>query len=151
MLTRGNAIDAICASAAMPGVFPPVVIDQHVLVDGGVANNAPVSHAVAVGATTNWVLPCGYACALQEAPRSAGGIALQAIGLLIHQRLTVDIARYRLTHDLRVLPTLCPLSIMPTDFSQSERLMHDAYAATSAWLTAGTPDMTDRFAFPHHH
>ncbi len=151
VLTRGNAVDAICASAAIPGVFPPVIIDGYVLVDGGIANNAPVSHAVALGATTIWVLPCGYACALPVAPRSAGGIALQAIGLLIHQRLTVDIERYRLTHDLQVLPTLCPLSIMPTDFGQSERLMGEAYDATSAWLADGTPDITDRFAFPHRH
>lgn len=37
--------------------------------DGGVVNNTPLSHAVALGADLVWVLPTGYPCALPEAPR----------------------------------------------------------------------------------
>lgn len=82
LLSSGNAVDAICASAAIPGVFPPVTIDGRVLVDGGVANNAPISHAIDLGADVVWVLPCGYACALPEAPKRVAGIAMQAISIL---------------------------------------------------------------------
>ena len=151
LLSNGNAIDAVCASAAIPGIFPPVAIDGRVLVDGGIANNAPISHAIDLGADTVWVLPCGFACELPDAPRSVAGIALQAISVLVHQRLTVDIRRYHGTHDVRVLPTLCPLNVLPTDFHQSERLMHDAHDTTSAWLAQGTPDLTSMQGFPHRH
>ncbi|HEY5971113.1 MAG TPA: patatin-like phospholipase family protein, partial [Pseudoxanthomonas sp.] len=43
ILSSGPAVDAVLASTAIPGVFPPVKIGSHTLVDGGVANNAPIS------------------------------------------------------------------------------------------------------------
>jgi NTE family protein len=151
LLSTGSVIDAVCASAAIPGIFPPVVIDGHVLVDGGIANNTPISHAVEMGAETIWVLSCGYACALPAAPKGAAAIALQAVSLMIHQRLAMDVDRYRSIHDLRVLPTLCPLNVSPTDFTQSVRLMSDAFTASKQWLEAGMPDQSSMFGRPHHH
>ncbi len=38
----GSLVDAICASAAMPGVFPPVVVEQELAVDGAILDNLPV-------------------------------------------------------------------------------------------------------------
>ncbi len=40
--TRGNIKQAILASMAIPGVFPPIVSGNDLLVDGGVMNNMPV-------------------------------------------------------------------------------------------------------------
>ena len=37
--------------------------------DGGVVNNTPISNAIDAGATRIYVLPTGYACDLQHAPR----------------------------------------------------------------------------------
>lgn len=39
---RGVIADAVLASVAMPGLFPPVFEEGDVLVDGGLANNLPV-------------------------------------------------------------------------------------------------------------
>jgi len=41
VISRGELLPAIKASMAIPGVFAPVVIDEAVLVDGGVVNNLP--------------------------------------------------------------------------------------------------------------
>jgi NTE family protein len=41
-LTRGRIATAVQASAAIPGVFPPVVLDGMLLVDGFVTKNIPV-------------------------------------------------------------------------------------------------------------
>ncbi|MGC4441949.1 patatin-like phospholipase family protein, partial [Streptococcus suis] len=49
VLSAGPLVDAVLASAAIPGVFPPVRIGGLDLVDGGVANNTPISAAVALG------------------------------------------------------------------------------------------------------
>jgi len=38
----GSLVDAIRASAAMPGIFPPVVVDQELAVDGAILDNLPV-------------------------------------------------------------------------------------------------------------
>ncbi len=39
---RGNMFTAIRASGSLPGIVPPVVLDNSLLVDGGVFNNFPV-------------------------------------------------------------------------------------------------------------
>lgn len=57
LLSGGDPIDAIAASAAVPAVLPPVRIDGRDLMDGGVVNNTPLSHAVALGATEIWCYP----------------------------------------------------------------------------------------------
>jgi len=48
--------DAILASAALPGVFPPVFIDGVPYVDGGVTLNTPLKPAIDDGATTVHVI-----------------------------------------------------------------------------------------------
>ncbi len=41
-LTRGPLVQAVLASSALPGVFPPVPWGDHTLIDGGVLDNVPV-------------------------------------------------------------------------------------------------------------
>lgn len=134
LLSRGDAIDAVCASAAIPGIFPTVRMDDKTLVDGGVVNNCPISHALHLGATSVWVLPCGYACALERPPRGALGTALQAVSLLVQQRLRIDAERYAGACELRIAPVLCPITVPPTDFSTAARLIAESETLTAAWL-----------------
>ncbi len=49
-MRKGNLIDAITASFALPGVFPPVRRNGRMLVDGALVNPVPVSAAQAMGA-----------------------------------------------------------------------------------------------------
>jgi NTE family protein len=49
-LTRGRLADALRASYALPGIFPPVKIGGRWLVDGALVNPVPVSAARALGA-----------------------------------------------------------------------------------------------------
>jgi NTE family protein len=133
-LSTGGALDAVLASAAIPGVFAPVVIDGVAYMDGGVVNNTPVSHAVALGADVVWVLCAGYACALTEPPRGALAIGLHALTLLVHQQLVIDVGRFEREVELHVLPPLCPLDVSPADFSQSTDLIERSYRAAAEWL-----------------
>lgn len=48
---EGRGIQAIMASTAIPGVFPPVRIDRDVYVDGGVVQNTPLNAAIQFGGT----------------------------------------------------------------------------------------------------
>ncbi len=50
--TRGNLKQALLASMAIPGVFPPVVRNRDLLVDGGVFNNMPVDVMARTGVQT---------------------------------------------------------------------------------------------------
>lgn len=94
LLSAGQAEDSILASAAIPGVLPPVSLDGRAYMDGGVVNNSPISHAVELGADAVWVFATGYSCALPEPPRSALGMALHATTLIVQQRLLLDLVRY---------------------------------------------------------
>ncbi|SEN79017.1 NTE family protein [Methylobacterium sp. UNC300MFChir4.1] len=49
-LTEGPAVDAVRASYAIPGLFPPVAHDGRVLMDGTLVNPVPVGLARALGA-----------------------------------------------------------------------------------------------------
>jgi NTE family protein len=80
-LSNSPVLDAVLAGAAIPGVPEPVSWDGRALMDGGVANNAPISHAVELGAERIYVLPTGHACSLDEPPRGALAMALHAISL----------------------------------------------------------------------
>ena len=75
VLSSGPAATALLASAAVPAVFPPVLLDGRFLLDGGVSNNTPISIAVELGATRVIVLPTGISCSLQ-APRAAAAATM---------------------------------------------------------------------------
>jgi len=50
LLSNGPVIDALLAAVAIPGILPAVRWGKRRLVDGGVVNNTPISHAVELGA-----------------------------------------------------------------------------------------------------
>ena len=122
-LSGGKALEAVLASAAIPGVFPPVEWGHRRLIDGGVSNNAPISHALELGAERVYVLPTGTACDLEEPPRGALGMLLHSMSLLVMGRLQVEVELLRDRAVLIVLPPPCPLSVSPIDFSRSEELI----------------------------
>jgi len=125
LLTTGPALDAILASAAIPGVFPPVPWGSRVLVDGGIVNNTPISHAVALGADRIIVLPALGAAPLRSAPRGVLGAGVAAVSRALTYRLVDDLARYRQHAELVVLPAPEVDGIMPTDFSHAEKLVSE--------------------------
>lgn len=133
LLSSGPVVDAVMASAAIPAVLPAVEWGELELMDGGVANNTPISHAIELGAREIYVLPTGHACALERPPGSALGMALHALSLLTHSRLIGDIELHRKTARLVVLPPPCPLSILPVDFRHSAALIERASTRRS-WL-----------------
>jgi len=130
LLSEGPATEAITASAAIPGVFPPVSIGDQRLIDGGVVNNTPISHAVALGAERVYVLPT------QTGPRSiarppVGAIdaAIHALSLLVDARFAADVARFADEVELIVLPAPNARRVQPTDFAHAGRLSAEALGA----------------------
>jgi NTE family protein len=136
-LSQGPAVEAVMASAAIPAVLPTVRWEGRELMDGGVANNTPISHAVELGASAVYVLPTGNACALAQAPSGTLAMALHALSLLTQRRLIDDIERHRDVTKLVVLPPPCPVSVQPIDFGQAQLLMDRAYADACEFLDGG--------------
>ena len=136
LLSEGPALDAIMASAAIPGVFAPVEWEDTELIDGGVANNTPISYALELDCDWIYVLPTRTACALDVAPHGTLGMALQAMSLLLQQRLAADIEALRGDSRLIVLPPACPVALQPTDFSHADELIERAYLEAANTLDA---------------
>src|SRR5215213_7947730 len=137
LLSEGDPVSAVLASSAIPAVLPPVRRDGRTLVDGGLADNAAISQAVAMGADRVYVLPTGYACALPTPPTRPLAVAVQALSLLVQQRLVTDVALYTDRVDLVVLPPLCPLRISAIDFRHAGELRRRAHDSAARWLDSG--------------
>lgn len=137
VLSSGSAASTLLASAAIPGVFPPVRIDGRHLADGGIASNTPISAAVERGAERVIVLPTGFSCEAERPPENPIAMALHGLNLLISRQLVVDVERFENRAEIRIVPPLCPLPISSFDFSQAQALMERASRSTRAWLEGG--------------
>ena len=60
VFNTGPLAAPLLASAAMPGTFSPVWIDGEQFIDGGVSNDVPMEPAVAMGATSIYILDSGH-------------------------------------------------------------------------------------------
>src|SRR5205814_8984741 len=121
-LSEGPAVDAITASASSPGVFPPVAIGDQLLIDGGVANNTPISHAVALGAERVYVLPTQAGPRrIDRPPAGATDAAIHALTLLVDARFAADLARAGHEAELIVLPAPHSRSVPRTALQRARR------------------------------
>ena len=140
LLSRGPLVDAVLASAALPGVLPAIEWDGRLLIDGGVVDNTPISQALALGARQVYVLPTGGPCALTAPPRGALATLVHATGLMVAQRFTAEVASLAGGVEVIVLPPPCPLDVQPMDFGHAAMLMSRAEADACDFLDdrAGT-------------
>lgn len=139
VLSRGPALPALLASAAIPAVYPPVTVGGRVLVDGGFADRTTLDHAVESGADEVFVLAPGFPCHLPAPPSTAIAMALHGYNLLAELRIGASIADNQGRVRLRVLPPLCPIEVLPIDFGQTAELIDRATGATLHWLERDRP------------
>ncbi|OGC35522.1 hypothetical protein A2311_01710 [candidate division WOR-1 bacterium RIFOXYB2_FULL_48_7] len=79
VIDQGGIAKAVAASATFPGVFSPVEINGHYLIDGGIAANVPVDVAKQLGADfviASDVIPSRYIRGIPNDPLSGLGRAL---------------------------------------------------------------------------
>ncbi len=136
-LSRGAAVDAVLASAAIPIAFPSVRIGADHLMDGAIAGNTPILTAAELGATRIIVLQTGYACSIDGPPNGAVARGMHALTLLIANQMERDLKLIGAKIDVHLAPHLCPLDVSPFNFDQSATLIDRAALQTRAWLNAG--------------
>jgi NTE family protein len=137
---HGNALDAILASSAIPSIFPPVIIDGDVLVDGGVVNNVPISRAIAAGCTRIYVLLCGPLHFHPRQPRRPAEAALTAFFVAIHARFVRELAMLPPGVEVVVFSGGGEPSAQYRDFSATAMLLEEGRSEVTAVLDryAGT-------------
>jgi NTE family protein len=142
LLDSGSVVDAVVASAAVPGLMPPVRRGDRTLVDGAVGHADALGHADAHGVDAIYLLPAGYPCAGSQAT-SALAVALTALNVLLHRQLVHEVGAYAGRARLHIAPPLCPLAVSPADFAQGDSLIERARVSTDAWLSHPPGHATD--------
>ncbi|MCX5419016.1 patatin-like phospholipase family protein [Streptomyces sp. NBC_00078] len=93
LLDRGDLVSALLASAAIPGMLPPVVRAGRTLVDGGLIAYVPVPAALQAGAAGVVVATGPESSPLRPTipRRRAGAIAARAGLLMLHHQIERDL------------------------------------------------------------
>ena len=103
--SKGPLIPAVTASCAVPGLLPPAEIDGEHYFDGGLVDSIPVGHAVALGATTVYVLHAGRIESPLTVPTKPWQVAL----------VSFEIARrHRFHEEMAALPEDVKVHVLPT-------------------------------------
>jgi NTE family protein len=102
---RGPLVDAVLASAAVPGLLPAVEIGGEHFIDGGIVNSIPVSRAVELGARQVFVLHVGRLDRPLEPPRWPWEVALVAFEVARRHRFIGDLAALNDDVEVHVMPT----------------------------------------------
>lgn len=132
--SSGPVIEAVLASAALPGVFPPVEIEGELLIDGGVVDNVPIRRAVELGAERIVVLHVGNFERTRPVPRRPIDVLVQSFSIARNHRFLREMAQPPEGVELLVVPSADPGPIRYDDFRQSRRLMALGYSAASQYL-----------------
>jgi NTE family protein len=124
--SEGPAVERIQASAALPALLPPVVIDGEAFIDGGVVDNVPIGRAMAQGAERIFVLLCGP---LRYTPhryrRPIEGV-LTAFFIAVHAKFARELER---------LPEGVEVVVFTVDTEPVSR--YDDFSGTDALISAG--------------
>ena len=137
--TTGRVVDAVVASAAVPGLLRPARVgDEHYL-DGGIVNSIPLGKAVALGADRVFVLQVGRIDRPLVMPHRPWEVA----------RVSFEIARrHRFARELAELPEHVEAHVLPArgtsarddsllahrDFSRVAGRIQESYEASRDYL-----------------
>jgi NTE family protein len=145
-ITSGPVVEALLASAAVPGIFPPVRIGDELMIDGGVVNIVPISQAVADGANEVYVLLTG-----DIQPRPAATLrpleaVFGALSIAVHTRFPLELAEFRRTRpDVKIFVIAVESEVRSAynAFSATEKLIADGRRSAATVLDdAGVPPLT---------
>lgn len=135
----GRVVDAVVASAAVPGLLPPAKVGNEHFLDGGIVNSIPVGRAVQLGATRIFVLQVGRIDRPLQPPRRPWEVA----------RVSFEIARrHRFAREMAELPEGVEAHVLPArgtsarddslfayrDFSSVQERIDRTYDASRSFL-----------------
>ena len=135
VLSKGDTIEALVASAAIPGVFSPVDVEGRMLIDGGVVANVPIRQALELGATRVFVLPAIFG-GLTAEPNSALDMMQHSTLITSAALARSDLERSTPFDDVHVMPLPDYAAPSMFNFDETSALMENAYASSATWLRA---------------
>jgi NTE family protein len=108
--SSGSIVDAVAASCAVPGLFPPAVINGEHFFDGGLVHSIPVGRAVQLGAKEIYVLHVGRLERRLRAPRWPWEVGLVAFEIA---------RRHRFMEEMAALPSDVAVHVLPSGATET--------------------------------
>jgi NTE family protein len=139
----GRVVDAVLASAAVPGLLPPVAVKGRHYMDGGLVNSIPLGRAVELGARRVFVLQVGRIEQPLRPPRRPWEVAAVAFEIARRHRFTRDLAEVPADVEVHILPVGMPPprwdsrdALRYRDTGAVGRRIESAYRASAEYLEA---------------
>lgn len=123
MLDKGNLAKAITASGAFPSLFQPVIIDDNLLIDGGVINNYPIDELRAKGMDIIIGVDVQDGLASREELVTAPDILLQ----INNYRTINEMKKKALKTDIYIKPDIKDFTVV--SFSEGQKIIENGIAS----------------------
>ncbi len=144
--SEGPLVPAVLASCAVPGLLPPVEVGGEHFFDGGLVDSIPVGRAIALGASTVYVLQVGRIERPLTVPRRPWEVGLAAFEIARRHRFHEEMSAIPAGVRVHVLPTSSERR--PPDLSQLRyrdrsgvaENIERAHAASARYLADMTGD-----------
>ncbi|MCE9679897.1 patatin-like phospholipase family protein [Shewanella sp. AS1] len=120
VISRGSLVEAMQASATVPGALQPATYDGKLVVDGGIANNMPVDVVKAMGADVVIAVDIGSSLVKRDQLQSTVAV-LNQLSTMLTNASTERQKQLLTDKDILIRPDVGEMST--TDFS----VMPDAY------------------------
>lgn len=134
VFSTGPLAPAVLASSAIPGMFPPVVIDGQQYVDGGGADPTGLETALELGARRIYILNCGYAGRLSAPLGSMNSIVDHTFQVAAQLRIEAVIREARRHADIVHLRPGIGFLKHSMDFRMTEEYMEEGYRYATRML-----------------
>lgn len=136
---KGPVLPAVMASAAVPGVLPPVAIEGEHFIDGSIVRASPVARAVELGAQDIYVLQVGRLEKPLRPPQRPWEAATVAMELARRARFADELAQIPAGVRVHVLPGGAEADESPWAYRDTAGVRHRisaAYTASRDYLAA---------------
>jgi NTE family protein len=136
----GPLVDAVLASSAVPGLFPPVEIDGEHFYDGGLVDSVPLGRAIHLGADIIYILQVGRMESPLRPPQRLHEAALISFEIARRHRFATAMRDLPDDVEVHVLPTGSPVAwddrsqLRWKDTGGIEERIASAYRATVDYL-----------------
>lgn len=123
LLDKGNLAQAVTASGAFPSLFQPVIINDQVLIDGGVINNYPIDELKAKGMNVIIGVDVQDGLATRKDLNSAPSILLQ----INNYKTISDMIEKAENTDIYIKPDITDYTVV--SFSEGKKIIESGEKA----------------------
>ncbi|MFD2418609.1 patatin-like phospholipase family protein [Amycolatopsis pigmentata] len=134
LVRSGELLPILLASAAVPGIYPPVAYEGKLLYDGGLVANVPMRQALRMGARSLVVLDCAFPGQVPSPPRTFAEVLMYTAMVSMRNQAVLEAPIAAAEVPVVYLPGPVPVRMSALDFSHTDELIIGAYHAAKRYL-----------------